>query len=219
MDAWEAVGALGSFAAAVVAALAAYQSRSSAREANAAATTMAEIERERRHGELCPRFRVSCDPVAPGPNTRRLHVMLLGPPGLDHLDSLTVTIRDDQFTRGEGPLHAGSPTRDEIKQHIWGPFQFTPSTGPDEARSDRTGRVTPYTAKLPVGEELVYQLQPTTAPPWAEHMTSENWKQQHPPVIRLSLEAHHATYGSWTVPCEIDVGDEAARPVVCAPNG
>src|SRR5439155_18864018 len=66
MHGWAAVGAVGSIAAAALAALAAYQSRSSAQESNRAATTLATIERDRRHAELCPRFRVSAEPLGPG---------------------------------------------------------------------------------------------------------------------------------------------------------
>jgi hypothetical protein len=56
---WSALGALGTVAATGVAAWAAYQSRSSAQQANMAATTLAVIERDRRHAELTPRFELA----------------------------------------------------------------------------------------------------------------------------------------------------------------
>src|SRR5438105_7874572 len=101
MDAWAAVAALGSVVAAGVAAWAAYQSRSSAQEANRAANTLAHIERDRRHAELCPRFRVSSGPLglANYPGVFRLRLLLVGPTALGQLDRLTVTIRDDFHTR------------------------------------------------------------------------------------------------------------------------
>jgi hypothetical protein len=82
MDAWEAVGAVGSILAAGVAAWAARQSRSSAQEANKAANTLVKIEETRRRSELTPRFRVSCEAWGPGDydGNLRLWVMLVGPP-------------------------------------------------------------------------------------------------------------------------------------------
>jgi hypothetical protein len=212
---WSAVGALGTVAAAGVAAWAARQSRSSAQQANAAAGTLAEIERDRRHSELTPRFRVTVESRNGGSEPqRRLRVMLLGPPGLDHLDSLTIRIRDDHFRRGEGLLLPGGPTRDQIRAHIWGPYMFTPGTGPDEARADRTGRVTEYNADLPVGEELPFQLEPTCPGSWMEGTTQEDWQRQRGTVIRLAIDARHNEHGTWTIPCEIDASNADGTTVI-----
>ena len=155
------------------AAFAASQSRSSAREANATASALAAIERDRRHSELCPRFRVACDPWGPGTDKLRLLIMLLGPPALTHLDRVTVTIRDDWFTRGEGPL-LGDLTTEQVKAQIWGPYRVSPGTGSHGAVADATGRVVPFELTVPVGEVLVLQLEPTLAPPWS-NMTPEDW--------------------------------------------
>jgi hypothetical protein len=54
--------------------------------------TGCDIERDRRHSELTPRFWVRVEPWGAGTDVKRLRVMLVGPPGLDHLDSLTVRI-------------------------------------------------------------------------------------------------------------------------------
>jgi hypothetical protein len=220
---WAAVGGIGSVAAASVAAGAAWLSRSSAREANAAAAALAGIERDRRHAELTPRFRVSTEsqqPVPPqgyrpGAYNLRLRVMLLGPPGLDHLDSVTVRIRDDHFRRGDGQLLAGGPTREQIQAQIWGPWRFSAGTGPDEARPDRAGRVIEYGERLPVGEELPFLLDPTMRPPWATSTTPEGWAQERGTVLRLAIDARHAEHGSWTLPCEIDtVGGQLVVVVI-----
>jgi hypothetical protein len=210
---WSAVGAIATLAAAGVAAWAARQSRISAQRANAAAEALAEIERDRRHSELTPRFRVIVEPWGPGTDTKKLRVMLLGPPGLDHLDTVTVRIRDDHFRRGEGMLLAGGPTRDQVKTHIWGPYMFTPGTGPDEARADSTGRVTAYEAALPVGEELPFQLEPTRPGSWMTAMSQEDWQRQRGTVIRLAIDATHAQHGIWTLPCEIEVGNDPRAQV------
>lgn len=57
---WAAVGALGTVAAAGIAAWAARQSKESAAEANAAADSLAAIERGRRHDEVSPEFEPPC---------------------------------------------------------------------------------------------------------------------------------------------------------------
>lgn len=54
--------------------------------------------------------------------------MLLGPPSLARIDKLTTTVRDDHFRRGDGQLLAGGPTRDQIKEQIWGPYRFSPAS-------------------------------------------------------------------------------------------
>lgn len=218
MDWFEAVGALGSLAAAGVGARAAYQARSAAAEANAAARTLAEIERDRRHAELCPRLRVSCEPLNPGGEHQKLRVALLGPPGLDRLDMLTVTIRDDHHRRGEGTFRMGGPTREELKRQIWGPYRFTPGTGPDDARADSNGRVTPYEAVLPVGEELPFQLEPTLPPPWAQGTSSQGWRRERGTILRIAFDARHTTHGSWTLPVEIDIGDGTERVTIVTGN-
>ena len=209
MDAWPAVGAIGSVAAAAVAAWAAYQSRASAQQANRAATTLARIEEDRRHAELCPRFRVLAGPIGQADyhGTFRLRVVLVGPPALGQLDRLTVTIRDDFHTRGEGFLTAGGPTREQIKRQIWGSYRFTPHTGPDEARADATGRETVYEGAIPVGEALVYQLEPNPPPSWSTGTSQDAWRQQQGTDLRLAFLAERDGIGSWRLAGELDVGD------------
>jgi hypothetical protein len=223
---WAAVAAIGTVATGGIAAVSARQSRQSARESNnaakestaaakestAAAKSLAAIEADRRHSEMTPQFRVVCEPSNPGADTLTLRVILTGPPGLYHLNGVTVRIRDDYFRRGDYPPLGGSPSREEIKAHIWGPYRFRPGTGPDEGRADETGRVTPYEEhSLPVGEELLYLLEPTWAPRWSS-WSPEDWRRQIGDVIRLTIEARRRVYGTWTLPCEIDVGD-GQKPV------
>ena len=104
---------------AIVAALAAVSAvwyarrsdRSAAAAATAAATTAA-LDMQRRNAELTPQFRITCEPANPGSPTLRLGVFLSGPPDLERLDALTVTIRDDHPWRGQGtPLAGGSDAR------------------------------------------------------------------------------------------------------------
>jgi hypothetical protein len=91
---WSAVGALGTLAATGVAAWAAYQSRSSAQQANMAATTLATIERGRRHAELTPRFELAFSWLPGEPRTDlQVFLRLIGPADVDHVDSLSLTSR------------------------------------------------------------------------------------------------------------------------------
>jgi hypothetical protein len=147
---------------------------------------------------------VICEPWGSGIDILRLRVMLAGPHGLDRLDRVTVSIRDDHFRRGEGQQIAGGPTPEQVKRQIWGPYRFTPATGPDEARADSTGRTTVYDADLPLGEELPFQLEHTTPPPWATGTNEPDWLRQRGTVLRLAFTAEHHEYGTWTLPCEID---------------
>jgi hypothetical protein len=170
------------------------------------AETLARIESERRKAEQTPLFRLRCQPLPPGHNAELLlRVQFSGPTSLGRIDGVTVTIRDDHSRRGEGALLTGGPTREQVKERIWGPYRFLPGTGPDEARADPTRRVTVYDAELPVGEELRFLLERTRPPLWATSMTQESWSKQRGPVIRLLLEPWRNEYEKWRLPCEIDL--------------
>ena len=80
------------------------------------------LELERGKAELTPLFRARCEPWNAGDDEAlRLRVQLTGSTILGRIDGVTVTIRDDHFRRGEGTLIAGGPTREQIKEQIWGP--------------------------------------------------------------------------------------------------
>jgi len=203
---YSGLGDVVALGATAIAAVAARQSNKSSGKANQTAEALAEIERDRRHAELTPRFRVRVEPWTAGNNDDlRLRVMLTGPPGLDRIDGLTVKVRDDHFRRGEGNLLAGGPTSEQIKAHVWGPYRFRPGTGPDNSRADVDGRATIYDTELPIGEELPYLLERTRPPDWATSMTQEQWNTQRGPVIRIVLEAWHDDHGRWILPCEVDL--------------
>lgn len=211
---WGALEAVGTATAVGVAAWA-------ARQANGAAFKVSAIESQRRKSELTPWLRVTCQPLNSGnDDILRLSVALVGPPGLDRLDELTVSIRNDHFTRGEGyQEHMGGPTGEEIKAHIWGPFRFTPGTGPDEARADRTGRTTAYEGVLPIGEELPYQLEHTHPGRWMTGMSPSDWLRQQGSVIRLAFTAEHEEHGTWYLPCEVDTATMPATAFVPQTTG
>jgi hypothetical protein len=174
-----------------------------------ASEARAALEGQRRHAELTPRFRITCGPANPGTDTLRLVVFLAGPPELGRLDSVTVKIRDDHPWRADGTPLAGGPSPEEVAAQIWGPYRFIPGTGPgaDLSRgipgADPTGRVTP-TRGMPVGEELPFALEPTSAPRWSA-WSLENWRAQIGNVIRLQLDSHRDGWEPWTGTCEYDL--------------
>jgi type II secretory pathway pseudopilin PulG len=181
--------------------------RSAAKSAAAAATT-ATLDLQRRHDELTPRFRLTCEPSNPGATTLRLRVSLSGPPELERLDALTVTIRDDNPWRAQGTSLAVSYTPEQVAAQIWGPYRFRPHTGPnaDPVRkipgADPTGRVT-STDGMPVGEELEFLLEPTSPPPWSDQQP-EAWQQQQGTAVRLRLDCQRDEWDPWTLTPEID---------------
>ncbi len=195
--------------------------RSAAKSAAAAAATAA-LDLHRRHAELTPCFRVTCQASNPGSKTLRLGVFLAGPPDLERLDALTVTIRDDHPWRGQGTPLAGGPTPEQVAKQIWGPYQFIPGTGPgaDSTRgipgADPTGRTTP-TGGMPVGEELPFFLDRTRPPSWSQQ-PQEFWQQERGNVLRLRLECHREGWDPWTLTCEIATAGDLNTVEVPSPS-
>lgn len=205
MAVWEALTAIGTFSAAGVAAAAAIQSKLAADKANQAAGAMLQLETERRRDELQPLFDVICEPDPPGTENLRLRIRLAAPSGLPQVDSLTITVRDDFYRRGEAPALAAGPTPEQITNQIWGPYRFRPATGPYQARADEFGRQTVYEHSLPMGEELPFLLEPTMPPSWSQ-MTHDDWVRfllEGGKVIRLQIVARYDKF-AWQL-----VGDVA----------
>ena len=180
------------------------------RSADAAAVA-AGLDSDRRHAELTPRFRVTVQPSNPGSETLRMGIYLLGPPELQRLDALTVTIRDDHPWRAQRTPLAAGPTPKQIAEQIWGRWRFNPGTGPgaDSVKgipgADPTGRTTP-TGGLPVGEELPVQLEPNWPPRWSQQPL-DAWQQQMGPWLRLRLECRRDGHATWVLPCEMKIED------------
>jgi hypothetical protein len=133
-----------------------------------------------------------------------MHVALLGPPGLDRLDALTVRIRDDYHRRGEEPILGDRLTKEQIQQQIWGPYQLQRGSGPDSVLPDPTGRLLAYNYVLPVGEGLPFLFEPTRPPSWSKGATPASWLHDIGTVIRIEFVAEHSLYGEWRLPAEID---------------
>ncbi|MFC7981338.1 hypothetical protein [Streptomyces sp. NPDC057336] len=116
---------------------AAHQSNRAADQANAAAKAVAQIERDRWHHEMTPRFDVTIIRLGPATDQASLMLTFEGPPALERLDAVEVKIRDDGYTHGVGL--AGEDIQ-EIADTVWGPYRFRP--GIDGAcRPHGAGRV------------------------------------------------------------------------------
>ncbi|VVJ21643.1 Uncharacterised protein [Amycolatopsis camponoti] len=187
--------------------------RANRRSADADEITAA-LEGDRRHAELTPRLRVRCAPANAGSEDFKLTVELLGPPELGGLDSLEVTIRNDNPWRGQGTPLAGGPSPEAVAAHLWSPLRFKSGTGPGAdpvngvPGADPTGRTTP-TSGFPVGEALPFFLEPTTPPVWSEGQSSQDWRRERGTVLRLSfLCGKDGT--EWTLVGEIDTQTDNA---------
>jgi hypothetical protein len=200
---WEVASAFGSVAAALVAAFAAWQSRKSAKEANIAAKILASIEEARRKGELRPHFTLTTSRPSSGSDVLNLRLTLVGPPELDSIDGLTISVRDDDYRRGETGLVLGGATEQDIKQQIWGPYRFRPGTGPYEARADEFGRSMMCAHALPVGEDLDFTLEATTSPRWST-WTPEQWATDRGSLIKVEIQARHQRFGPWTIRAAVE---------------
>ncbi|MBB6406180.1 hypothetical protein [Arthrobacter sp. AZCC_0090] len=203
MDLFEVISAFGSLTAAVVASVAAWWARSSAKQANLAARTLATIEQERRHNELRPLFKLDALRPNPDSNSLKLRLTLAGPSELDGVDSVSISIRDDDYRRGQTDRLLGGATEQEIRRQIWGPYRFRPGTGPYEARADETGRLTRYKYPLPVGEHIEFDLEPTPRPGWSE-WTREQWMAGRGSLIKVEIVVCHQKFGSWTIRDTVD---------------
>ncbi|MDR7279892.1 hypothetical protein [Catenuloplanes atrovinosus] len=187
MDGWALVV---SIAALGISILAAWYTRETARR-----------DRERRHDELAPRFRLTCRPWGSGMQTLRLGVTLIGPPSLRRLHAFQLSIRDPNPHRGGPKPEDGGP--------VWSPYKLQPHAGPifnppHDPGADSAG-VTCPTSGMAQGQELVFQLIPTT--PAREGQTDEAWRAEIGTVVRFTFESRHKDWEqAWILTPEIDVG-------------
>ncbi|MFE5549481.1 hypothetical protein ACFQ71_37505 [Streptomyces sp. NPDC056534] len=181
---------------AIVAAFAAIGSWRAARNANGAARTLSRIGQQRLHADLTPDLR--CTVVAnEARSTAMLRVHLEGPPGLLSHDAIeiTVSIRNDNPHRGNGPQLAGTATPEQVRAHIWGPWKFSA-----DGRDDTGRTVAPQ--QLAVGEWTRYGLTPTNSPAWSTTSTPDWLRDYADAPVRLSITAR--SKGSvWTVPVPV----------------
>jgi hypothetical protein len=142
-----------------------------------------------------PRLAVKTVCRGPGSDRIRLEVKLEGPDGLDRLDKVGVSIRDD---RHRVPMIEGGQTQEQINETIWGPYRFVP--GVDGA--DRLGRsVPPF--PLARGESRSLGMQPSLAPSWVG--VPGQWQLDYATEpIRLEITCAREGDPPWRIPKELD---------------
>ncbi len=154
---------------------------------NAAVT--ADINRERRHADMTPQFEVSYCPREGGRAV--MEIELTGPAGLDHLDAVTISIRDDRTHTATRP---GGPTEEEISRQVWGPYRFNPNV--DDV--DPTGRAFGPITMQRGHRQTFHHLEKTPPPPWT--VDSAGWEQDNylHPTILLTITCRRDA-DEWTV--------------------
>jgi hypothetical protein len=161
-------------AATIVAAVAAIGSWRAAAKANQTAGSLATIEQDRHHTELTPQFHIRCAPTGNG-YSALMYLTLEGPPGLDRLDEVTLTVLDEQWKdHGSKPLAAG-PTQEEVAEVIWGPFRFQPRV---DGTADSNGRTARAGQLSRAGQNWYLQSLERTQPPrWNRDLMG--WQRQY----------------------------------------
>ena len=183
--------------ATVIAAGAAVASWRAAKSSNRTSNLLAKIEKERRHAELRPVFSVRCEKY---PNDDIFYVILKldGPAGLERVDTLKISIRDNKRMPKSDPT--GQRTEQELANQIWAPFCFSPNV--DGSSVD--GRSVPY-ADLKLGDECRFQLQRVSVPSW-NHAGGVRWWQEQgiEPFLKISILCQNSEMTPWTIPWEIE---------------
>ena len=192
---WTSIIASG---ATVVAAAAAIASWRAAVNSNETSSSLARIELDRRHIELTPDFEVTCRKIRP--DNLELTLRLRGPAGLDKLDLLKVSIRDNKRMFASP---TGRPTEEEVAKQIWGPYRFIPNL--DNASAD--GRSVPY-SELKLGDAVVFHLDKTPKGSWMLDNGSLEWWETLgiSRTTKISIYCEKVGVGSWTVPVDNTFG-------------
>ena len=190
---------VGAFTAAV-ASVAAVGSWRSARSANSTALLLADIERDRRRSELVPHIDIYPHPLSNG--QVRLTVSLVGPPSLEHLASVTITVKDDN--KDHRSNLAGGPSDEKVAEQVWGPYAFTPGVNGASANG-RT--VAPFAFDL--GDSRDFEMIPTRPPSWNQDAVW--WAAEYGNArVRLSFRCESTDGMVWTVPVESRVWTQGA---------
>jgi hypothetical protein len=184
-----------SLVAAMVSATAAWAAWRSSATANLTANRLATIEIDRRHSELIPQFAVTAKETTAGYVV--LTVQLVGPPALDRVDAIALTLRDDRVDRMASLINDAD--REERREQIWGPYRFSR----DVDQASPGGREVPSKGPLALGDSRRFQLEKTHPPLTADGAW---WSAEFPPsTFKLSITCKRSEDRPWTVPLDVDV--------------
>ena len=196
---WAAVGSLATVATAIIATVAASQSRHSSAQANEAAASasratevLTAIEGGRRHDELTPEFELELTPRGQG--TAELRVTFSGG-RLVELDQVTLTILDETGTDHWAHGLPQGVTQEEAEAFVWGPWQF--NTGASaQVISNRQTRPRAYSrVSGKTWDRLA--LERTRPGHWMTGTSQEQWQGQHDDLLRIQIIAVKDGYDPW----------------------
>ncbi|MBL7490475.1 hypothetical protein I6A60_02000 [Frankia sp. AgB1.9] len=158
-----------------------------------AAATLTRIEQARWHTDLYPQLDITCR--AQMSDRATLMVELTGPPGLHHLDSVTVAIRNDGL---DHPPRAGGLTADQIAEQIWGPYRLVPGVDGTE----HPGRTVTIRRVLLPGDSRPFALERTGPPTTVDRA---GWIQRYEnDPLRLTVTCRQGDQ-EWDVHRSVDV--------------
>lgn len=199
-DDWTALSAIAAAVGVVVTAVMAYWTtrKAAAAAADSADTAreVAKIERDRWHRELTPELTFSL--IRVGPNRLRLTTTLDGPIGLDHLDTITLTVRDEA-----GRDHSARPHHDEamcteLSSVIWGPARFSPGVDGVAAPGRKS-----IIRSLERGNFVYRQMDNSEPPSWFQD--PGDWVDGYwDAKLRLHAVCEVEGYKPWIVVAEVE---------------
>lgn len=165
-----------------------------ARRSNATSRHVAEIEAFRHQAEIKPEFRLEARAV--GDNSVELQIEFVASAGLERLDAVTLSIRDDRVHLPAD--HAGATPADELARAVWGPCRFRRAAH----SGDDTGReLLPFA--LALAETHIDFLERSPCPSWHDPAL---WDLDHRgKPIRLKVIVDAGIHGRWTIPAEVSV--------------
>jgi hypothetical protein len=180
-------------ASAALSGFAAFAAWRASKEANATASSVAQIERDRWHSELTPQLRLKLEA-----EHWMLYVRFDGPASLGKVQ-VRLTVRDD-FDRSRVPPLAGGPTPEQIASTIWGPYRFRPGTD----GADHLGRtVAPFT--LEVNDRTRLAVSESQTPSWYDDANGYGrWRAQYRTArIRLWADCQAQGHKPWRLSFEV----------------
>ncbi|REF00311.1 hypothetical protein [Thermomonospora umbrina] len=188
-------------AAAGFSAVAAWGAWLAAKRATSASMAMTGIEIERRHGELTPEFRITLEADRYGtPRRANLRVDLIGPPGLDHLDEVTIRILNEAERDHWGQGLPPDVTMDEAELFVWGPWEFV-STASEQVVNNRETRPQSF-SRVEGDNWALLALRPTQPGHWMS-TTPEQWREEQQATIRVSITGSREPFDPWHLLYEI----------------
>jgi len=191
--------AVGALVVAIVSALGSVGAVWYARVSGRLAARQVALDAARRKEELAPRLSVSWERAREG-DLVCVRVALVGPPGLEWVDDILLTVRE---VGALPPPHPGLLSLELAQAHVWAPYGFVPQhPGVLPVRTYRTGPVN-------VGEDAWCRLEHTVAPMYLM-LTKEKWQQRlGGQVLRLWVNCERREWGRWRQAVEIDMAAES----------